>query len=758
MTQRDLSIIQLRIDKPQYVVLLERERHYILRPIFSSLIYAEASQRNDSKKCVMMDRNLTRTAVRIYGTLSELGNGANDILGKLLPFFEPILELQNGQMLDPCSFARQVSETYKWNFNTDIVEAFLPSLEQAGWIEEDNAVSSTRHKAYRICLRQPHRSQLIQNEAVEELAQLGIEFKEFSEKLSPLTALPLSKEVFEDILIEWLLYVEAFSEHSIDFRIKTVTTPGETLSQEYILPKTTKLTDDQIFLCARFVQHAIKTNPDLEAKLTKLASIGLLTEVVQDFVKPTMNIQRTNLVVYLDAPAAMELLGLSGHDSKANIQLVVNELQRVGSEVRIYSKSIEEIQRVLQATLQSDNPSGPTVEAIRNREVYRDFVIKVARDPEYFLGKLFVQTTHRTLDQEPSSHRYFTEEHNTELYGALPFIKRKEAREHDTTITTLLMRQRRGQTSNELFKSGFVLLTSNGALVQAVQRTCRDLGMLPRNKIPPVVHRRAFTTAIWLQTGLRTSLEVPKRLILANCERVLATNPRVVKRVRELVGELGDERKLEQLELLITQPRANQMIMDKTFGVPSVITPRNIETLLADLKSTLVEEEQIRSKTEIDNLEKSKNQELAKFGDRLRCEKEKNVKLLEEQRKAEDEDIEVVGALINETNKTIATKNRFRVILGFGISIIIAVLAFIPDVVQILWIRVVMIIPTAIFGFLTLTGYSLLPISISEERGRKILCRLARERKLEAKLKRANVEWTSSNRFSLIWVPKEETD
>ena len=158
-----------------------------------------------------------------------------------------------------------------------------------------------------------------------------------------------------------------------------------------------------------------------------------------------MNIQNTDLVVYLDAPAAMELLGLSGLDAKANIELVVNELIRVGSTIRIYSKSIEEIQRVLQATLNSHDPSGPTIEAINRQEVYREFVEQVANDPEYFLGKFNVQTTYRTLDQTPSSHRYFTDEHNTELYGALPFIKRPEAREHDATVTTLLRDRGKGE-------------------------------------------------------------------------------------------------------------------------------------------------------------------------------------------------------------------------------------------------------------------------------------------------------------------------
>ncbi|ESW62765.1 hypothetical protein X772_36760 [Mesorhizobium sp. LSJC280B00] len=49
---------------------------------------------------------------------------------------------------------------------------------------------------------------------------------------------------------------------------------------------------------------------------------------------------------------------------------------------------------------------------------------------------------------------------------------------------------------------------------------------LPDETVPPVVHRRVLATAIWLRTGMGAGdLNIPKRMLLASCEHVLAIRP-----------------------------------------------------------------------------------------------------------------------------------------------------------------------------------------------------------------------------------------
>ena len=84
--------------------------------------------------------NLTRSTARVYGALTALGDGSTDLLERLLPFFEPILRPSQGERLDVEAFARDVRENFKWNFNTDVVEVFIPRLVDAEWLTPEEPV------------------------------------------------------------------------------------------------------------------------------------------------------------------------------------------------------------------------------------------------------------------------------------------------------------------------------------------------------------------------------------------------------------------------------------------------------------------------------------------------------------------------------------------------------------------------------------------------------------------------------------------
>lgn len=256
-----------------------------------------------------MAQNLTRSAVRIYGALTALGNGTNDVLTKLLPFFEPILREVNGQTFDPQAFASSVRSTYHWNFNVDIVEVFTPRLVEAGWLS--SKTEGQNSAVYFVSLPEMPEATEAERTASEELREIAGRFRSFATELSPLTAIPKDLAEYEDMLIEWLVYVEAFSEKNIDFKKYFKPDDAGTMRTVVEVPHTTSLTDEERFLCARFVQHELRAGGATAETLARIASIGLLTEVVQDFVKPMDAVENTDLVVYLDAPNALELLGVS---------------------------------------------------------------------------------------------------------------------------------------------------------------------------------------------------------------------------------------------------------------------------------------------------------------------------------------------------------------------------------------------------------------------------------------------------------------
>ena len=684
-----------------------------------------------------MPSNLTRSTARIYGALTSLGDGSTDLLVRLLPFFEPILRPLQGHLFNLDEFAREVRDTYKWNFNTDVVEVFIPRLVGAGWL---TAVMPTVEQTnYTITLPDQISNVEIEQSAERQLRAIAEKFQIFAQELDPFCAIPSAVEEFEEILIEWLLYVEAFSEKNLDFTTRTVKEPSGTLRRVVDVPRTTTLKDEENFLCARFVEHAITSDPEASETLARIASIGLLTEVIQDFVKPDTPVETSNLTVYLDAPVAMEFLGVSGGAARENTEPVIAELQRIGASVRIFGLSVEEIGLNLKAVLGNPRPTGPTAQALARGEVLPDYVRQVSVNPGLFLKNAGIRVAHRTIEQFPHEYAYFTGEQRNEIYGALTFQQNANARAHDADVTTLIMRQRRGYEERDIFKSRFLLMTRNGLLAQLVRRRCVESGLMSPSSIPPVVHRRVVTASMWLRTGLRANdFEVPKRLLLANCERVLAIRPSVVDAVKRLTDALGDTEKVRQLDVLVSQHRSAQMLMDKTLGAPSVVSQENLGELFQQMLYPHLEEAGKQSEEAIkEEREKSRKrieEVKSELDEALTAEQLAAVQL----RERSTEDRAAVEALCEDVvNILTARRQKRRLISGALALILCSPPLFGPSEWQ-NYLSFVLAIPLA---FSTITGNRWIGTVTSEEYARETLSRIADQRNLTAKISRFVTDW-----------------
>ena len=689
-----------------------------------------------------MPSKLTRSTVRIYGALIALGDGSADLLERLLPFFEPILRPLQGNRLDLDSFAKEVRDTYNWNFNTDVVEVFVPRLRDARWI---TAITPNLPQTnYTITLPDQILNVEIEDTAERKLRAIAENFHAFAQELSPLVEIPSNVEDYEEILIEWLLYVEAFSEKNLDFTRRTVIEPSGALRRVVDVPRTKKLSEEESILCARFVEHAIINDPEASETLARIASIGLLTEVVQDFVKPNTRVESSDLVVYLDAPVAMELLDVSGKAARENTFPIIAELKRIGAKIWIFNQSVEEIKHNLNAVLGNPHPTGPTAQALVRSEVLRDYVSEVAANPGNFLDKLGVKISPRTLEHHKFEFKYFTEEQRDETRNALTFHQENpNARDHDADVTTLIMRQRRGHEDPDIFKARFLLMTRNGLLAQLVRKKCVKLGVLSPNSIPPVVHRKVITASMWLRTGLGADdYELPKRLLLANCERVLAIRPSVVDKVKQLTEALGNEVKTRQLDALINQPRSLQMLMDKTLGAPSVVNPENFEELFDQMIHPHLEKERIRSNEAIDKEKAESRKRVEEVTSKLEQAQTVGSAMAEQLKEKLNEDMAAVKALCKDAACILAAQRRNRRLIGCALALVLCT----PPLFEPSGLQSYLSIPPAILlVYLTITGNKLIGTLTSEEHAKETLLRIAEERSLTGKVSHFVIDWRGSN-------------
>lgn len=531
--------------------------------------------------------SITRRALRVYAALSELQPGQQDVLDAILPFFEPILEKMDGRLFEPKLFALGVRKVYRWRFTADIAAKLTPRLVRAGYLEQ--VVRRGSDTAYLVKFKNKNNDDTL--DAV--LKEIIDEFEAFSPRLSDLLHYRRSREELTDILIRFLVSLDAYNPATFEAELKRIQLDAE---DTRILAELDEggepLASDDKYMAARFVQHICEHRKDAVPNLARLAAIGLLTEVVEDFVKPISIEAKSSLTVVVDAPLALDFLGCSGKTLKDDVKIIFDALQGIGCNLVVFPITCDEVRRNLTSmlSLPETRRHGYTHEAILKREVTPEYVRAVANDPQHALQRAGITVLPLDLRQRPDTHRYFTDEQYEDYISAINWVRDVAPREHDACCLALTMRLRSGRHSGDIFQCGYVFATRNPRFVQHSRQYCLESRLLYETQENPVIHQRELATVAWLRTGLGVSERIPRGQLLAACDRVLRVRTEVRDAVASRLREFTPE-KVDEFELLISDHRSLRRLADQTLNNENVVTADNVPGLLETMRQATIEEE-----------------------------------------------------------------------------------------------------------------------------------------------------------------------
>lgn len=531
---------------------------------------------------------LSTKAVTVFATLEALRDNQPDIRYPLATLFEPDLAKFNGGVFDPKALAQEINAQYHLGITKEVVEGFLPIFEQRGWVKK--IVDSGDKAGFVVhCLPTTQIPEELSS-FQEAAAKLADEFREFIKKLSPISEVNRTDAELIDGLVDWLLLLDRAGGNKIQ-KATTHYKVGKKIVLE--VPDTFEggAPSEETFLSARFVEHLFNSGSEHIPFLIELSEVGLVTEVVRDFQRPESAVEKTNLAIYLDAPLAMDFLGLSGKPQRDSVTLMFDGIKKAGGSIRIFRESVNEMQASLHALLSRpvSQRTGPTADALRRREVLEPWVREVAARPEKFLAPLGVSVVEETLDMYPHQQKFFTKDAYELLYSQIGWVKDDAARHHDALIAALSFRKRGGTRTADLFETKHVVVTRNPAFPNLARRIAREQNYIGESHVGPVIHSRQLATAVWLRMGTQDKVEIPRSYILSACRRVLTLRKNIVEKVTEFKETLSEEQ-AEQLEVLITSDRSAQVLMDKTLGSSNVIDAKNIPTLLDEMRKAQIAE------------------------------------------------------------------------------------------------------------------------------------------------------------------------
>ncbi|OAM73880.1 hypothetical protein [Devosia elaeis] len=544
---------------------------------------------------------VTRQALRVYATLEGLKPKSEaDVLDALIPFLTPVLEFLDGKVFEPSLLIAGLKKLYGWNITTEVANVFQDRLEAHGYLNKPDP----RARIWVVAL--PDDFERRGGDAyATEVQEAVAAFQAFSRDLNDLLHHQRSDEEALDILVRFLVTLDVSISNGSDRSV------GHSELLKDLQPEATHLHADERYLCARFVDHASKTDQKMFEKLTKLASVGMLTEVVQDFVEPSNSEEKSGLTLVLDAPLALAALGVSGQQAQRDVQLNIEAARKLGCSVIVFEESCNEMTRILRTTLNTprQNRHGPTHMAIVKGQVTEQFVGAVQRDPEKALRQNGITVRQITLASMPSLHVHFPDRLFEEFHAAINWRQGyPEAVRHDATVMALTCRLREGGRATDIFENKFVFVTNNGAFTRLARGFAIDHGIVQERHCPPVVQHSALAVAAWLRTGFGAISEIPMAHLLAYCERVLNVKKEVVDRAREVLRKYTPEQE-QQYDLLLQDARSVTRLMDFTLGDEDRLTETTVPHLLEEMRLATAAELTEKHQQELEVQRKARSQE-----------------------------------------------------------------------------------------------------------------------------------------------------
>jgi len=576
------------------------------------------------------------SAVRVNAVLSAFRDNENsDVIDALCYFYVPILDRLKGNPITASLLAKAAKLIYGWNLTESVGEVFIERLLAHDHLKREEKNGQTVF----IAQPSPDLSESMETSIKESFEEVTGLFHDFDLISGDFLYRQLSDEQLGDLLVHFLISLDAYSNNDIAAEIKSgATGNGEREALQALSNDVSVLSKAETHVCARFVQWLSSKRPKLAEKLSSFVAAGLLAELVEDFRKPSAVETQSDTAFFLDGPMLLGLVGTSGAALQDEAKIIVGALKSIGCRVQVFSESCREAERVLISYLktQASDRHGRTHTAVLKGEVDRQYVQTVASDIEKAAHTFGVDVRDYDLETFPNEHKYFNAARNTDIYSFLTWDN-PLARDHDAFAVTAIMRLRHGKHKNDPLENSHVFISSNEKLVEKSRKYCIDSQLIRETQCGPVVDTRDLATIAWLRTGFENSDKLPMSHMLAQCERVLRIRKDVIETARAQVAKFSPE-KVEQFELLLQDNRAVNYLMDTARGSSAKFDPDADQELLDGMLEAAIRVAVDDSKRQISEKNKA-IRDLKKEHDEAVKKSEAEQESLREERRIADEAI-----------------------------------------------------------------------------------------------------------------------
>lgn len=536
--------------------------------------------------------NFTRPVIA-FALLRQCSDSfQGDLLAGVSLLIKPIVADLAGQTYDSVALATRMEKAYGISLTGAALEGFVPRLVAAGILHVEGKPGSPSKAIY--CEQEPV---TVHPEQEKEFQGLIDDFLIHARNGLLTTAIhPTDDELITSFLSH--LSTLDFSsvrtrpivEKSDKDRDGTIVGP----EKRELIHLSHNLAQDAIIdvLVASYISKLHSLYPERLNLLAKVADGALGIELVLDLQAPQSVSRLSATTAVIDTPILLQHLDLSSVAEREAARALISQLQQAGATIAAFQHTIEEAEGVLSAIQNARHTGvayGPTVGRLAN-SVYRAYFESMIKR----ISSSWVDKEHFELIQKAANHYYknFSDEDEQDLTHELMLSleDRVFTREKDAKSVAEIIRRLGGAhiPADKISTCPFIFVTNNNSVRRRAARFLVERGFIGPEDFMPIVTDRYMAGLCWLITGGKSENSPSTARLLANCANALRLRPELAARTKNFLFKL-DAEKAKHFEVLMTNDRASQYLMEATFGNPDLITEQNVEEIYEEVQRRAVE-------------------------------------------------------------------------------------------------------------------------------------------------------------------------
>lgn len=362
------------------------------------------------------------------------------------------------------------------------------------------------------------------------------------------------------------------------------------------------------YIISTFIKHCHENDTATYLLIRDLATAYLMSSAIAFNEKDEQSAiaQFNNLVIYLDTPFVLKVLGLNETSMQQASLALMNRLSSMGCIFKIFSHNYDELSQIMSDCLRwiendgyDDFHASIALRTFIRKEFtkaelqtyidslpYKLKYYKISIDDEdFYAGKYF-----NSQIDEPEIERNIIEVYKSRNQSFNPSEKASTIN-FDVKSISAIFKLWGNNTSRTYSQAKYIFLTTNTTLSYIARKYLQKDNKNYRYNIYPCLTDVFLGTNIWLNAPIETVDDFSQKKLLADCMAILQPSDQLITALLSSIERCYTDKSITESQYYLLKSKAfeNNYLMNRTLSDETYFSDKITEELLQDIEASITE-------------------------------------------------------------------------------------------------------------------------------------------------------------------------